>query len=435
MKSFRAQLQPKEGFVSNASTDLRTLRSCRDALQGSRCLLRVDYNVPIDESGAVRDATRIHESMETIKTLLSHGAKVTLISHMGRPTASHESVFSLRSIVPTLETMINQRVQFIAEHPATEALTHREAYRESPVVLLENLRYDPGEEQNSPEFSRTLASLGEFYVNDAFSVCHRAHASTVGVTRFLPSYAGIALEANLNHLTKVLRNPERPCIAVMGGAKISTKIGTLGALSRRVDAILLGGGLAYTMMRARGLAIGKSLCQNDMLDQAKALWDEIEFHHCRLELPIDGTGYAHSRSQHPQTFTVETLPSDGQFFDVGPRTIHAYTEWFKRVKTVVWNGPLGMFEHPPFDQGTIQLAQVIADRTRQGSLRSVVGGGDTLAALKVQGGAHRFTAETTAGGAFLKWLEGKPLPGLQPLYNTIQLKEENHAKSHPKKPT
>jgi len=380
-------------------------------LGGKTVLVRVDINVPM-EDGRVTDATRIERIKPTIDDVLAGGGKPVLLAHFGRPKGKPVPEMSLRHVKPALENVLGREVTFL-ERPDREAI---DAAPADAVILLENTRFSPMEEENAPEMARFLASLGDVYVNDAFSAAHRAHASTEGVARLLPSAAGRLMEAELSALEKALENPERPVVAVVGGAKVSTKLELLTNLLGRVDRLVIGGGMANTFLAAQGFEIGKSLAERDMADTALDILARAEDATCEIVLPIDivvadefKAGASH------QTVGAGACPKDAMILDAGPGTVKRIEEVFENSKTLVWNGPLGAFEIPPFDRATVDAAQKAAELTEAGRLVSVAGGGDTVSALNAAGVAGKFTYVSSAGGAFLEWMEGKELPGVAAL--------------------
>ena len=382
---------------------------------GKTALVRVDINVPV-ENGQVTDATRIERIVPTITHITGAGGKVALLAHFGRPKGQPVPEMSLGQLVPALEAALGQPVGF-AENciggPAKRAVAAMEA---GHVVLLENTRFHEGEEKNDKLFSASLAALGDIYVNDAFSAAHRAHASTEGLAQLLPSCAGRLMEAELKALEAALGAPERPVAAVVGGAKVSTKLDLLSNLITKVDHLIIGGGMANTFLVAKGVEIGKSLAERDMADTARDIMDKAAQGGCTLHLPLDivvarefAAGAAHD------TLPVGDCPPDAMILDAGPETVAAITGIFGQCKTLVWNGPLGAFEIAPFDAATVAAAQQAAQLTEAGDLVSVAGGGDTVAALNKAGVGDRFSYISTAGGAFLEWMEGKQLPGVAAL--------------------
>ncbi|WP_299408984.1 phosphoglycerate kinase [uncultured Roseobacter sp.] len=383
-------------------------------LAGKRVLVRVDINVPV-EDGRVTDTTRIDRIVPTIKDIVAGGGLPILLAHFGRPKGKHVPEMSLRVILPALEAALGQDVTFI-ERPDVDAL---KALPAGSVVLVENTRFAAGEEANDPDMAKFLASLGAIYCNDAFSAAHRAHASTTGVAQLLPSCAGRLMQAELSALESALSTPQRPVGAVVGGAKVSTKIALLENLVGRLDLLVIGGGMANTFLAAQGAQLGASLQEPDFIDTAKSIMARAAEAGCRILLPVDGlvardfkAGAAHEViALGPDT----VLDADQMVLDAGPESVKAVTAAFADLKTLIWNGPLGAFEIAPFDQATNAAAADAARQTKAGTLISVAGGGDTVAALNQAGAADDFTYISTAGGAFLEWMEGKELPGVAAL--------------------
>jgi len=384
-------------------------------VRGRRVLVRVDYNVPLTE-GQVGDATRIERSLPTLKDLKARGARLILISHLGRPKGAPDPACSLKQILPALESRIGP-VAFAPDCIGPQAIHAVEALADGAVLLLENLRFHKGEEANDPAFAKELASMADLYVNDAFSAAHRAHASTVGVAHLLPSFAGRAMEAELNALSQALEHPARPVMAFVGGAKISTKLDLLNNLVARVDILVIGGAMANTFLAAQGVAVGASLCEHDLGATAKDILAQAEEKSCEILLPVDVVVASEFKAGAPnRTVPAGQVGPADMILDIGAASVEAIVNKLKSAKTVVWNGPLGAFESAPFDRGTVAVALAVAKATREDGLISVAGGGDTVAALNHAGIAADFTYVSTAGGAFLEWLEGKDLPGVKALY-------------------
>jgi phosphoglycerate kinase len=382
---------------------------------GKRVLVRVDLNVPMAD-GKVTDATRIERIAPTIKELSKKGAKVILLAHFGRPKDGPSPEFSLEPIAKATAKVLGRPVGFAADCIGEKAAASVGAMKDGDVLLLENTRFYKAEEKNDPDFTRKLAANGDLYVNDAFSAAHRAHCSTEGLARLLPAFAGRTMEAELGALEKGLGNPVKPVIAIVGGAKVSTKIDLLMNLVRKVDALVIGGGMANTFLAARGTNVGKSLAEHDLAQTAKQIMIEAAEAGCALILPTDGVvAWEFKAGAANETVPVGTVPADAMILDVGPKTVEAVNQWIDRAATLVWNGPLGAFEIEPFDRATVAAARHAAKRTKEGKLVSVAGGGDTVAALNHAGVADDFTYISTAGGAFLEWMEGKPLPGVDAL--------------------
>ena len=385
-------------------------------VDGKTVLLRVDFNVPL-RAGKVTDATRIARSLPSIEELAGRGARVVLMSHLGRPKGERRTQFSLAPLIePLAERLPGRRVAFAADCIGTEAETAIAGLAPGEVALLENLRFHPGEEANDVTFAAALARLGDLYVNDAFAVAHRAHASVAALADLLPAAAGRLMQAELDSLGAALDNPARPLVALVGGAKISTKLELLGNLLDKVDALVVGGGMANTFLHARGHDVGDSLCERDMAETARDLLARAETAGCTLVLPVDVV-VAERLAGNAVTATVpvETVPPGRMILDVGPATAELICARLADSRTLVWNGPLGCFETPPFDAATKRVATEAAALTRTGKLFSVAGGGDTLAALAQAGAAEDFSYLSTAGGAFLEWLQGRTLPGVEAL--------------------
>ena len=382
---------------------------------GRTVLVRGDLNVPV-KSGRVTDSTRIDRLAPTLTELAKKGAKVVVLSHFGRPKGGADTENSLRQVLATLEAAVGAKVTFGEDCIGPRAKIAIAKAPAGGVILLENLRFHAGEEKNDKAFAKALAELGDIYVNDAFSCAHRAHASTEALARLLPSAAGRLMQAELVALGRALEKPERPVAAVVGGAKISTKLELLGNLVRRVDKLVLGGGMANTFLFAQGVPVGKSLCEAEMADQARAIAATAREAGCSLILPEDAViAREFKAGAANEVVPVTALPADAMMLDIGPASIASIIGQLKGCKTVVWNGPLGAFEIEPFDQGTNAVAQAVAGFTRDGILLSVAGGGDTVAALGHAGAVDGFSYVSTAGGAFLEWLEGKDLPGVAAL--------------------
>ncbi len=382
---------------------------------GKRVLLRADLNVPVRE-GRITDLTRIERLTPTIRELADNGARVIVVSHFDRPKGKRVPEMSLLPVRDALATVLGHPVSWAADCIGPDAEAAVAALRDGEVLVLENTRYHPGEEENDPALARSLASLADVYVNDAFSAAHRAHASTEGVARHLPAHAGRLMQAELQALTLALENPERPVGAVVGGAKISTKLDLLGNILGRVDVLIIGGAMANTFLAAKGVAVGRSLQEADMHDTARAIMAEAEVRGCRILLPTDAVVAREFKAgAASETVPIDAVPADSMILDAGPLTVAHLAEAVAPLRTLVWNGPLGAFEIAPFDTGTNTLARAVAVLTASGTLRSVAGGGDTVSALRHAGVADQFSYVSTAGGAFLEWLEGKTLPGIQAL--------------------
>ena len=382
---------------------------------GKRVLVRVDLNVPMAD-GRVTDTTRIERVAGTILELSEKGAKVILLAHFGRPKGKADPAQSLKPVAAATETVLDRRVFFASDcigEPARKAVGEMVG---GDILLLENTRFHAGEEKNEPDFVKALAENGDVYVNDAFSAAHRAHASTEGLAHVLPAYAGRTMQAELDALEKGLGDPERPVVAIVGGAKVSTKIDLLMNLVTKVDMLVIGGGMANTFLAARGTDVGKSLCEHDLAQTAKTIMTEAAGTGCVIVLPSDAVvARKFEAGAESEIVPVGDVPSDAMILDAGPETVKAVSGWLEKAKTLVWNGPLGAFEIAPFDRATVEAAKFAAARTREGLLVSVAGGGDTVAALNHAGVADDFTYVSTAGGAFLEWMEGKALPGVEAL--------------------
>lgn len=380
-------------------------------LAGKVVLTRVDINVPV-EDGKVTDATRIERIKPTIVDILAAGGKPVMLAHFGRPKGEYVAEMSLRVTVPTLEAVLGRPVTFI-ERPDRATI---DAAPADAVILIENTRFSAMEEANDPKMAGFLATLGDIYCNDAFSAAHRAHASTTGVAELLPNCAGRLMAEELGALEKALGVPERPVVAVVGGAKVSTKLDLLGNLISKVDAIVIGGGMANTFLAAQGVDVGKSLCEHDLADTARDIMSKAQAAGCTLLLPTDVVVADEFKAGAAnQTVAADACPPDMMILDAGPKSVAQITALFETAKTVIWNGPLGAFEIEPFQTATFSAALAAANLTKAGHLITVAGGGDTVAALNLAGAANDFTYISTAGGAFLEWMEGKKLPGVAAL--------------------
>ena len=386
------------------------------AVAGKRVLVRVDFNLPMQD-GRITDRTRIERALPTIRTLAERGARVVLLSHFGRPKGRRVPEMSLRPVAEALsEALDGAAVAFAEDCIGPDAAAAVERLADGAVALLENLRFHAGEEANDDEFAAALAGLGDLYVNDAFSAAHRAHASVEALARRLPAAAGRQMQAELEHLERALENPERPVAAIVGGAKVSTKLALLGNLVSRVDLLIIGGGMANTFLNAMGVAVGRSLCEHEMADTAREIAGKAKAAGCDIVLPTDAVVAAEfAAGAASDRVSVEAVPQDRMMLDIGPATADHLARRLGDCRTLVWNGPLGAFEIPPFDRGTNAVAQTAAKLTREGALLSVAGGGDTVAALAHAGAIGDFTYVSAAGGAFLEWLEGKRLPGVAAL--------------------
>ncbi|MCA3574284.1 MAG: phosphoglycerate kinase [Aestuariivirga sp.] len=381
-------------------------------VSGKRVLCRVDLNVPVAD-GKVTDATRIERVVPTLREIMNKGGALIVLAHFDRPKGKVVPEMSLRPVAAALEQHLGHKVKFVFTDWQSAPLVD---VKPGECVLMENTRYHGGEEKNDEGFSKMLASLGDIYVNDAFSAAHRAHSSTEGIAHFIPAYAGRAMEAELKALQLALETPKRPVIAIVGGAKVSTKLDLLGNLVKKVDALVIGGAMANTFLLAQGHSVGKSLAEKDLVDTARRILQQAEDAKCAVILPVDGiVAKEFKAGAEWHDYGVDAIPADGMILDVGPMSIDRVRSAIDDAHTLVWNGPLGAFEVEPFDQATVAAAKHAAARTKAGKLVSVAGGGDTVAALNHAGAADGFTYISTAGGAFLEWLEGKPLPGVKAL--------------------
>ena len=393
------------------------LRTLDDAdVAGRRVLVRADLNVPVRD-GKITDMTRIERLSPTIRELSGKGARVIVASHFDRPKGKRVPSMSLGPMAAALGEVLGRRVLFVEDCIGTAAEQAVERLADGDVLVLENTRFHAGEEKNDPALAAALAGLADVFVNDAFSAAHRAHASTEGVAHHLPAYAGRLMQAELEALDAALGSPVRPVAAVVGGAKVSTKLDLLGTLVGRVDVLVIGGAMANTFLAAQGIPVGKSLQEAEMHGTAREILERAKAAKCEIVLPVDAVVAAEFKPNPPtETVPVTAIPADKMVLDVGPETVQAIIGKLGSLKTLVWNGPLGAFETPPFDAATVALARAVADATEAGTLRSVAGGGDTVAALKHAGVLDRMSYVSSAGGAFLEWLEGKTLPGVAVLY-------------------
>ena len=392
----------------------KTLDAMGD-IKGKRVLVRVDLNVPMAD-GRVTDATRIERVAPTILELSDRGAKVVLLAHFGRPKDGPSPELSLEPVARATADVLGRPVGFAADCIGEKAAAAVAAMKDGGILLLENTRFHKGEEKNDPAFTEQLAANGDIFVNDAFSAAHRAHSSTEGLAHILPAFAGRTMQAELDALEKGLGNPVRPVVAIVGGAKISSKLDLLMNLVKRVDALVIGGGMANTFLAARGTSVGKSLCEHDLAQTARQIMIEAATAGCAIILPSDGVVAKEFKAGAAnETVAIDAIPEDGMILDVGPKTVETINQWIDRAATLVWNGPLGAFEIEPFDKATVAAARHAAERTKAGKLVSVAGGGDTVAALNHAGIANDFSYVSTAGGAFLEWMEGKDLPGVEVL--------------------
>ncbi|MBK8375929.1 MAG: phosphoglycerate kinase [Sphingomonadales bacterium] len=392
----------------------RTLDDLGD-VKGKRALVRVDLNVPMAD-GRVTDLTRIHALAPTVNELSERGAKVLLLAHFGRPKGAKHSEMSVSMTLDALQEVLDREIMFVPEI-AGDIVTQSVAMMvDGDVALLENSRFWPGEEKNDPDMAKAVAANGDLYVNDAFSAAHRAHVTTEGLAHLLPAYAGRSMEAELKALEAALGAPEHPVAAVVGGAKVSSKLDVLNNLVTKVDHLIIGGGMANTFLAAREVNVGKSLCEHDLADTANAILDAADASGCTVHLPYDVVVAKEFKANAAsRTVNVHEVAEDDMILDVGPAAVEALGDVLKTCRTLVWNGPMGAFEIEPFDAATVALARIAAALTKDGSLVSVAGGGDTVAALAHAGVTQDFTFISTAGGAFLEWMEGKELPGVKAL--------------------
>jgi phosphoglycerate kinase len=394
----------------------KPFRTLDDAdVAGKRVLLRVDLNVPT-ENGKVTDTTRIERVASTITEIADKGGKVILMAHFGRPKGGPDEANSLRPVAAAVAEVTGRKVGFATDCLGDVAADAIAKMKNGDILLLENTRFYKGEEKNDPAIVEGFAKLGDLYVNDAFSAAHRAHASTEGVAHKLPAFAGRAMQAELEALTIALGNPERPVAAIVGGAKVSTKLELLGNLIKKVDVLIIGGGMANTFLFAAGKAVGKSLCEKDMADTARTIMADADKAGCRIILPVDAVVAKEFKAHAPaRVVDVDRVEDDEMILDIGPRSVVMIEEAIGKVKTLVWNGPFGAFETPPFEAATFGIAKTVGFLTRDGKLKAIAGGGDTVAALNTAGVAGQFTYVSAAGGAFLEWMEGKALPGVEAL--------------------
>jgi len=393
-----------------------TLDDLPEDLTGKKILVRVDLNVPMD-GAKVTDDTRLRAMLPTVLELSDRGAIVLLLAHFGRPKGEVRPDMSTAQLVLPVHRLAGRSVRFIEDCQGPEAARAVTTMLPGNIGILENTRFHLGEEKNDPQLAKAMAALGDYYVDDAFSAAHRAHASTEGITHFLPSFAGRAMEAEIKALERALGDPQRPVAAVVGGAKVSTKLAVLGHLVGKVDHLIIGGGMANTFLAARGIDVGKSLCEKDLLSEAENIFERAEQAGCTIHLPYDVVVSKEFAPNPPslRTCNVHEVAADEMILDVGPAAVEALADVLKTCRTLVWNGPLGAFETPPFDAATVALAQTAAALTKEGSLVSVAGGGDTVAALNHAGVVEDFSFVSTAGGAFLEWMEGRTLPGVAAL--------------------
>ena len=382
-------------------------------VKDKRVLVRVDLNVPM-ENGRVSDATRIDRILPTIREIADKGGKVVLLAHFGRPKNGPDAENSLKPVAAVLSEHLKRPVAFASDCVGPVAADAVSALKPGDIVLLENTRFHKGEEKNDPAFVAELAKLGDVYVNDAFSAAHRAHASTEGLAHLMPAYAGRTMQAEVEAISKALDNPQRPVAAIVGGAKVSSKLDLLENLVKKVDFLIIGGGMANTFLAAQGKHVGKSLCEKDLLDTARRIFEAAKAANCEIVLPCDGALAKEFKAHAPMRIgDVDHVADDEMILDIGPRSVADVERALKSALTLVWNGPFGAFELQPFDAGTNAVAKLAADLTDAGKLLSVAGGGDTVSALNQAGVSEHFTYISTAGGAFLEWMEGKALPGVE----------------------
>lgn len=377
---------------------------------GKRVFVRCDFNVPQDENGEITDNRRIVSALETIKYLIEKNAKVILCSHLGRPKGEFKKEFSLRPVAKELSKLLGQEVKLADDVIGESAQNLVSQMKEGEVILLENVRFHAEEEKNDAEFAKKLASLADIYVNDAFGTTHRAHASTAGIAAYLPAVSGFLIEKEINFMGNALENPQRPFVAILGGAKVSDKIGVIDALLEKVDTLIIGGGMAYTFYKAQGYGVGKSICEEDKLDLAKELMEKAKQKGVNLLLPIDTVvGKEFKKDTESKVVAWTEIPDDWEGFDIGPETIKMFIEEVRKAKTVVWNGPLGLFEFEQFAVGTNAIAKELADS----QAITIIGGGDSAAAVEKAGLSDKMSHVSTGGGASLQFLEGKTLPGIE----------------------
>ncbi|RCK81021.1 MAG: Phosphoglycerate kinase [Candidatus Ozemobacter sibiricus] len=387
----------------------RTIRDIQ--FKGKRVLVRVDFNVPLDKTtGAITDDTRIRGAIPTLKHILDQGGRLIVMSHLGKAKGTPDPKYSLKPVHQRLQELLGRPVTFAPDCIGEEVAKLARNLKDGEVLLLENLRFHAGEEKNDPAFAKALASLGDIYVSDAFGTAHRAHASTAGIADTLPAYAGFLMEKEITYLNKVTQNPERPMVAIMGGAKVSDKILVIENLLGKVDTLLIGGGMAFTFLKAMGHQIGKSLCETDRLEVAKKILDQAKASGKNLVLPVDVvTAPEIKPGVATKTVDITAMPADEMGLDIGPKTVAKFTAELQKAKTVLWNGPMGVFETKPFDAGTRKIAECLAGLKAV----TVVGGGDSVAAIEQMGAADKVSHVSTGGGACLEFLEGKTLPGIE----------------------
>ncbi len=384
-------------------------------VKGKKVLVRCDFNVPFDENGNISDNRRIVAALPTIKYLLENNCKVILCSHLGRPKGEFNKEFTLAPVAKELSKLLGKDVKLAEDIVGESAKKLTSEMKEGEVVLLENVRFDAREEKNDEEFSKDLASLAEIYVNDAFGTAHRAHSSTTGVASFLPAVSGFLIEKELNFLGSALENPERPFVAILGGKKVSDKIGVIDSLLEKVNTLIIGGGMAYTFFRSMGYTVGNSICEEDKLDLARDLMKKAEEKGVKLMLPVDNVvADKFGPDANAKVVDSHEIPDGWEGLDIGPETAKLYSEELKNAKTVIWNGPVGLFEFDKFANGTNALAKTLSELT---NATTIIGGGDSAAAVEKIGLSDKFTHISTGGGASLEFLEGKKLPGIEALQN------------------
>ena len=379
-------------------------------VEGKKVLVRCDFNVPIDENGKITDNRRIVGALDTIKYLMDKNAKVILCSHLGRPKGEYKKEFSLEPVAKELSRLLGKEVKLASDIVGDSAKSLVANMKEGDIVLLENVRFNPREEKNDEEFSKELASLAEVFVNDAFGTAHRAHSSTTGVASFLPAVSGFLIEKELKFLGSSLENPERPFVAILGGKKVSDKIGVINSLLEKVDTLMIGGAMAYTFFKAQGYNVGNSICELDKLDLANSLIEKAKEKNVKLMLPIDTKiGREFKKDTESKTVAWTDIPDGWEGFDIGEKTIEMYKEELKKAKTIIWNGPVGLFEFDQFAIGTNEIANLLATL----DAKTIIGGGDSAAAVEKAGLSDKMTHISTGGGASLEFLEGKKLPGIE----------------------
>ena len=384
-------------------------------LKGKKVFVRCDFNVPLDENGNITDNRRIVGALDTIKYLLDQNCKIILCSHLGRPKGEVKPEFSLAPVAKELSKLLGKEVKLAKDVIGENAKELTSNMKNGDIVLLENVRFDPREEKNDPEFSKELASMAEVFVNDAFGTAHRAHSSTAGIGEYLPAVSGFLIEKELKFLGSALENPERPFVAILGGKKVSDKIGVINSLLEKVDTLMIGGAMAYTFFKAQGYNVGNSICELDKLDLAKELMEKAEKKGVKLMLPIDTKlGKEFDPNTETKTVSWTEIPDGWEGFDIGEKTIELYKNELKNAKTVIWNGPVGLFEFDTFAIGTNEIAKTLSEMT---DCTTIIGGGDSAAAVEKAGLAEKFTHISTGGGASLEFLEGKKLPGIECLMN------------------